>query len=121
MRDQGLYELWSANSTLELLLVSGLVSEGAWLARNLGDWKNAMLLSFANSVLISTSPQTATDAFVQLAFPALPNDIEPDTIAWSRLYAAFKQATGSGETKTTSFADDMFVHSTATKTGQRLG
>lgn len=121
VRDQGLYELWSANSTLELLLVSGLISEGAWLARNLGDWKNAMLLSFANSVLISTSQQTATDAFVQLAFPAPPNAIEPNAIALSRLYPAFKQVTGSGDSKTTSVADDMFFHSTATRTGQRLG
>lgn len=119
VRDQGLYELWSANSTLELLLVSGLVLEGAWLARNLGDWKNAMLLSFASDVLTTRFSQTAADSQIQLAFPAPPNDIKPNAIALSRLNPAFKQATSSGE-ETASVADDMFVHSATAKTSQRL-
>lgn len=119
VRDQGLYELWSANSALELLFVSGLVSEGAWLARNLGDWKNAMLLSFADGVLTSRFSLTSTDSRIQGAFPVPPNDIKPHAIAMSRLLPAFKQATSSGEEKTASFADDKFIYSTKAKQSQR--
>ena len=119
VRDQGLYELWSANSALELLLVSGLVSEGAWLARNLGDWKNAMLLSFADGVLTSRVSRTSTDSRIQAAFPVPPNDIKPNLIAMSRLLPAFKEATCSGEEKTGSIADDKIVYSTTAKINQR--
>ena len=109
VRDQGLYELWSANSTLELLLVSGLVSEGAWLAKNLGDWKNAMLLSFASDALSSRFSDTASDPQVQLAFPAPPKDIKPHAIALSRLNPSFTQTLASGEEQQDSSADDKSV------------
>lgn len=120
VRDQGLYELWSANSTLELLLVSGLVSEGAWLARNLGDWKNAMLLSFASDVLSSRFSETASDPQVQLAFPAPPKDITTRAIALSRLYPSFVQTTTSGEEQPDSSADDKSgAHSSTARKSQR--
>ena len=48
VREQDLSEVWSANSALELMLVSGLMAEAAWLARNLGDWKHAFILSVAH-------------------------------------------------------------------------
>lgn len=120
VRDQGLYELWSANSTLELLLVSGLVSEGAWLARNLGDWKNAMLLSFASDVLSSRFSETASDPQVQLAFQAPPKDITTRAIALSRLNPSFVQTTTSGEEQPDSSADDKSgAHSSTARKSQR--
>lgn len=122
VRDQGLYELWSANSTLELLLVSGLVSEGAWLARNLGDWKNAMLLSFASDVLTSRFSETATDPQIRLVFPTPQTDIKPDAIALSRLSPSFKQTvtTTSGDEQSDSLAEDKSVaHSSTARRSQR--
>ena len=120
VRDQGVYELWSANSTLELLLVSGLVSEGAWLARNLGDWKNAMLLSFASNALSSRLSETASDPQIPLSFPAPLEDIKPYAIAVSRLNPSFKQTTTSGEEQTDSSADDKSAaHSTTARESQR--
>ena len=120
VRDQGLYELWSANSALELLLVSGLVSEGAWLARNLGDWKNAMLLSFASDALNSRFSQTASDPQIQLAFSEPVEDIKPHAIAMSRLNPPFKQTTSSGEEQLDSSADDKSAaHSTSARKSQR--
>ena len=120
VRDQGVYELWSANSTLELLLVSGLVSEGAWLARNLGDWKNAMLLSFASDTLSSRLSETASDPQIALAFPAPLEDIKPHVIAMSRLHPSFKQTTTSGEEQPDSSADDKSAaHYTTARKSQR--
>lgn len=122
VRDQGLYELWSANSTLELLLVSGLVSEGAWLAKNLGDWKNAMLLSFASDVLTSRFSETASDPEIQLVFPTSPNDIKPNAVALSRLSPSFKQTVNiiSGDEQPDSFSQDKSVaHSSTARTSQR--
>ncbi|XP_078354068.1 uncharacterized protein LOC144638717 isoform X1 [Oculina patagonica] len=122
VRDQGLYELWSANSTLELLLVSGLVSEGAWLARNLGDWKNAMLLSFANDVLTSRFSETATDPQITLVFPTPPTDIKPDAIALSRLSPSFKKTVTatSGDEQSDSLAEDKSIaHSSTARKSQR--
>ena len=116
VRDQGLYELWSANSTLELFLVSGLVSEGAWLARNLGDWKNAMLLSFAVDVLASRFSETATDPQIKLVFPSPPRDIKPPAIALSRLSPSFKQSvtTTSGDEQPDSSSEDKCVANSST-------
>ena len=120
VRDQGVYELWSANSTLELLLVSGLVSEGAWLARNLGDWKNAMLLSFASDALSSKLSETALDPQIQQAFPAPLEDIKTHGLAMSRLDPSFKQITTSGGEQTNSSADDKSATlSTAVRKSQR--
>ena len=98
VRDQCIHELWSANATLELLLVCGLVSEGAWLAKNLGDWKNTMLLSFAASVL---SSQNIEDSSFQVAFPVNIQSLTPDATFWSRLSPVFNLTTVSGEGKTT--------------------
>ena len=106
VRDQGVYELWSANSTLELLLVSGLVSEAAWLAKNLGDWKNAMLLSFASHVVTSRFTETVADPQIQPLFPPPPKDITPYAIALSRLNPSFRKTTSSGDDQTDSFAED---------------
>ena len=120
VRGQGLHELWSANSALELLLVSGLVSEGAWLARNLGDWKNAMLLSFASDALSSRFPQTVSDPQIQLAFPAPLEDIKPHAIAMSRLNPSFKQTITSGEDQPDSSAEGKSAaHSTTATKSQR--
>lgn len=98
VRDQCIHELWSANATLELLLVCGLVSEGAWLAKNLGDWKSTMLLSFAASVL---SSQNIEDSSFQVAFPVNIKSLTPDATFWSRLSPVFNLTTVSGEGKTT--------------------
>ena len=120
VRNQGVYELWSANSTLELLLVSGLVSEGAWLAKNLGDWKNAMLLSFASDALSSRFSETATDPQIQLAFPKPPKDIIPRAIALSRLNPSFKQLPASGEEQRDSSAEEQSTaHVAAVRKSQR--
>ena len=42
---QKLEGIWTADHTMELLLISGLVGEAAWFASCLGDWKIAFLLS----------------------------------------------------------------------------
>ncbi|XP_028394275.1 uncharacterized protein LOC114518472 [Dendronephthya gigantea] len=42
---QKLEHLWTADHTMEMLLVSGLLGEAAWFANCLGDWKIAFLLS----------------------------------------------------------------------------
>lgn len=44
---QKLESLWTADHTMEMLLVSGLLGEAAWFANCLGDWKIAFLLSVA--------------------------------------------------------------------------
>lgn len=119
VRDQGLHELWSANTTVELLLVSGLIPEGAWLAMNLGDWKNALLLSFANDLLTSSSSQTAADPEIQVLFPPSPYHIETNTIALSRLNPAFKPAPQEGKEETASFVDNNLTHSATEKKSQR--
>ena len=119
VRDQGLYDLWSANTTVELLLVSGLILEAAWLARNLGDWKNTMLLSFASDVLTSRFSDIATDPQIQLMFPAPLNDIKPSAIALSRLNPTFKQKCHTEEEKKASFGVDMLDHSATAKKSQR--
>ena len=123
VRDQGLYELWSANTTVELLLVSGLIPEGAWLAMNLGDWKNALLLSFANDLLTSSLSQTAADpkskSLIQVVFPLSPHDIETNAVAMSRLNPVFKPAPHEGKKETASFVDNNFTHSATEKKSQR--
>ena len=81
VREQNLDDLWSASSALELMLVSGLLSEAAWLARNLGDWKNAFLLSFADGVL--QEPDVPAD--VLTSFPRNPDCLKPETLALSKL------------------------------------
>lgn len=108
VRDQFINELWSANATLELLLVCGLVSEAAWLAKNLGDWKNTSLLSFAAGVL---SSQNTEDSSFQVAFPVNVKSLTPDATFWSRLSPVFNLTTVSGEGKTNSFSFDKFFHS----------
>ena len=119
VRDQGLYELWSANTTVELLLVSGLILEGAWLAMNLGDWKNALLLSFANDFLTSSLSQTAVNPEIQVLFPPSPRDIEANAIALSRLNLAFKPVPHDGKEETASFVDNNLTHSATEKKSQR--
>lgn len=42
---QKLESVWTADHTMELLLISGLLGEAAWFAKCLGDWKIAFLLS----------------------------------------------------------------------------
>lgn len=42
---QKLESLWTADHTMELLLISGHIGEAAWFANCLGDWKIAFLLS----------------------------------------------------------------------------
>ena len=90
-REQGLDEVWSANSTLELMLLAGLVTEAAWLARNLGDWKNALLLSFAGDALNSQSPAISSDPSINLMFPSLPKDLNPEAIAMKIFDPTFKR------------------------------
>ena len=119
VRDQGLYELWSANTTVELFLVSGLILEGAWLAMNLGDWKNALLLSFANDLLTSSLSQTAADSEIQVLFPPSPRDIGANAIALSRLNPAFKPVPHEGKKETASFVDNNLTHSATEKKSQR--
>ena len=123
VRDQSLYELWSANTTVELFLVSGLILEGAWLAMNLGDWKNALLLSFANDLLTSILSQTASDpkskSLIQVLFPLSPHDIETNAIAMSRLNPAFKPVPHEGKEETASFVDNNLTHSATEKKSQR--
>lgn len=119
VRDQGLYELWSVNATVELLLVSGLIPEGAWLAMNLGDWKNALLLSFANDLLTSSLSKTAADPEIQVLFPPLPHDFKTNAIALSRLNPAFKSAPQEGKEEIASFVDNNLTHSATEKKSQR--
>ncbi|XP_048582727.1 uncharacterized protein LOC5517350 isoform X2 [Nematostella vectensis] len=57
VREQGLSDLWSANSAVDLLLVTGLIGEAALLSRDLGDWKNSFFLSVSNDNLTSLSPK----------------------------------------------------------------
>ena len=119
VRDQNIHELWSANATLELLLVCGLVSEGAWLANNLGDWKNAMLLSFAGGVLASQFSQSATDSVLRFALPVTPKSMTPHAIFWSRLSSLFNLTDVSGGHKTRSVLVDKFLRSTTSKKSPR--
>ncbi|XP_068726687.1 uncharacterized protein [Montipora capricornis] len=119
VRDQNIHELWSANATLELLLVCGLVSEGAWLANNLGDWKNAMLLSFAGGVLASQFSQSATDSVLRFALPVTPKSMTPHAIFWSRLSSLFNLTDVSGGHKTRSVLFDTFLRSTTSRKSPR--
>lgn len=84
--------------------------------RNLGDWKNAMLLSFASDALSSRLSETGSDPQIPLAFPGPLEDIKPHAIAVSRLNPSLKQTTTSGEEPTDSSADDK---STALSTTAR--
>lgn len=42
---QKLEKLWTADHTMELLVISGLIGEASWFANCLGDWKIAFLLA----------------------------------------------------------------------------
>ena len=106
VRDQGVYELWSANSTVELLLVSGLILEAAWLAKNLGDWKNALLLSFASQVVTSRLPESETHQQSQRMFSQPPKEITTHAIAFSRLSPSFKQNISAAEERADSLAEE---------------
>lgn len=117
VRDQGVYELWSANSTVELLLVSGLILEAAWLAKNLGDWKNALLLSFASQVVTSRLSESETHQQSQRMFPQPPKEITTHAIAFSRLSPSFKQTISAAEERADSLAEEkLALHSSK---GQR--
>lgn len=89
VREQNLDDLWSANSALELMLVSGLLVEGVWLARNLGDWKSAFLLSVADEVIHSNSQTSDFGNEVSQIYPSIPDELKPETIALSRLNPTF--------------------------------
>ncbi|KAM3940810.1 ciliogenesis and planar polarity effector 1 isoform 2-T2 [Leptodactylus fuscus] len=55
VRDQNLSSVWTVEYTLDLLLVSGLISEAAWLANKLGDWKMSVSMSVAYNLQRSSS------------------------------------------------------------------
>ena len=44
VREDGLGDVWTADRSLEYLLLSGLLPEAVWFARSLGDWKAAFIL-----------------------------------------------------------------------------
>ena len=47
VRREGLDNAWSAERCTEYLMLCGAVTEAAWLARALGDWKAATLIGVA--------------------------------------------------------------------------
>lgn len=78
---------WTADHALELLVVSGLLSEAAWFANRLGDWKTAFVLSVADEQhrMIRTDFYRVSSA--RLYFPstiemAQPNHLMMTSLKW---------------------------------------
>lgn len=75
---------------LELLFVFGLVLEGVWLVRNLGDWKNVMLFFFVSDMLSFRLLEIVLDLQIVLVFLVLLEDIKFYVIVMLRFYFFFK-------------------------------
>ncbi|XP_073537849.1 ciliogenesis and planar polarity effector 1 isoform X2 [Phyllobates terribilis] len=80
VRDQNLSSVWTVDYTLELLLVGGLISEAAWLANKLGDWKMSV------SMLVAYNLHRSSVAEQQRAeFPAMSASLSPAHIFQQKL------------------------------------
>ncbi|XP_022102800.1 protein JBTS17-like [Acanthaster planci] len=71
VRQQQLSEIWTADTAVALLLVCGLLPEAVWLARELGDWKNALMLSVMTNQQMELEKASKKDAssFQPLCLP----------------------------------------------------
>ncbi|XP_053310526.1 ciliogenesis and planar polarity effector 1 [Spea bombifrons] len=72
VRDQSLSSVWTVEYVLDLLLVSGLMAEAAWLANKLGDWK----MSVSMGVAYNMYQESLCDEFKSKA-PPLPPTLNP--------------------------------------------
>ncbi|XP_056402329.1 ciliogenesis and planar polarity effector 1 isoform X2 [Hyla sarda] len=80
IRDQNLSSVWTVEYTLDLLLVGGLISEAAWLADKLGDWK----MSVSMAVVYNLHRSSITEEQKE-EFPAMPLCLSPAHVFQEKL------------------------------------
>ncbi|KAM9331016.1 ciliogenesis and planar polarity effector 1 [Gastrophryne carolinensis] len=61
IRDQNLSRVWTVEYALDLLLISGLVTEAAWLANKLGDWKTSVSMALAYNLYLESMPDNSSE------------------------------------------------------------
>ncbi|XP_066458513.1 ciliogenesis and planar polarity effector 1 isoform X2 [Eleutherodactylus coqui] len=107
VRDQNLSSVWTVEYTLELLLVGGLISEAAWLAKELGDWKMSVSMSVAYNLHRSSSAEEQKGEF-----PAMPLCLSLANVFQERLQAFLghpphSEAAEKGHTEPKQFTDPI--------------
>ncbi|KAM4052260.1 ciliogenesis and planar polarity effector 1 isoform 2-T2 [Anomaloglossus baeobatrachus] len=90
VRDQNLSGVWTVDYTLDLLLVGGLISEAAWLANKLGDWKMSVSMSVAYTLHRSSVTEE-----VRGEFPAMSVCLSPAHIFQEKLQSFLGQPPGA--------------------------
>ncbi|XP_077136521.1 ciliogenesis and planar polarity effector 1 [Ranitomeya variabilis] len=80
VRGQNLSSVWTVDYTLDLLLIGGLVTEAAWLANTLGDWKMSVSMSVAYNLHRSSIAEEQRGAF-----PAMSTHLSPAHIFQEKL------------------------------------
>ncbi|XP_075698185.1 ciliogenesis and planar polarity effector 1 isoform X2 [Rhinoderma darwinii] len=107
VRDQNLSSVWTVEYTLDLLLVGGLISEAAWMANKLGDWKMSVSMSVAYNGLRSNMADEQKGEF-----PAMPLCLAPAHVFQEKLQSFLghppnPQAINKGPTDPKQFTDPI--------------
>ncbi|XP_044149120.1 LOW QUALITY PROTEIN: ciliogenesis and planar polarity effector 1 [Bufo gargarizans] len=107
VRDQNLSSVWTVEYTLDLLLVGGLMSEAAWLADKLGDWKMSVSMVVAYNLHRSSVAEEQ-----KVEFPAMPLCLTPAHIFQDKLQSFLGhppglEAKNKGHAETKQFTDPI--------------
>ncbi|XP_066289689.1 ciliogenesis and planar polarity effector 1-like [Branchiostoma lanceolatum] len=94
VRRQSLSDVWTADFTMELLLLCGQAPEAVWLASQLGDWKGAFMLAVSYLDYLKTIPATAKlNKSLQL-----PDSLQPLALLQGRLMSFLSNSLGGADT-----------------------
>ncbi|XP_078688724.1 uncharacterized protein LOC144920408 isoform X2 [Branchiostoma floridae x Branchiostoma belcheri] len=93
VRRQSLSDVWTANFTMELLLLCGQAPEAVWLASQLGDWKGAFMLAVSYLDYLKTTPaSTKLNQSLQL-----PDSLHPLALLQGRLVSFLSRSPGGAD------------------------
>ncbi|KAG6940867.1 hypothetical protein G0U57_011347 [Chelydra serpentina] len=109
VRDQNLSSVWTAEYTLDLLFVGGLIPEAAWLAHKLGDWKMSVSIGVAYNLYCQSDGDFLKSEKMDLH---LPLNLTPTQIFQEKLQSFLGQpvsfeTSDEGSTKYKQFTDPI--------------
>ncbi|XP_078606977.1 uncharacterized protein LOC144879422 isoform X2 [Branchiostoma floridae x Branchiostoma japonicum] len=113
VRRQSLSDVWTANFTMELLLLCGQAPEAVWLANQLGDWKGAFMLAVSYLDYLKTIPVTAKlNQSLQL-----PESLHPLALLQGRLMSFLSSSSGGAESSHTAMDGALHTLKRTASTG----
>nr|XP_056704145.1 ciliogenesis and planar polarity effector 1 [Euleptes europaea] len=109
IRDQGLSSVWTAEYSLDLFLIGGLIPEAVWLAHKLGDWKMSVSIGVAFNQYCQSSNGFSRSHKLD---PCLPLYLTPTHIFQEKLRSfmgqpASVETSSEGELKYKQFTDPI--------------